>query len=401
MKFNYQARTKEGEIQTGTVEAPSREAALNLLRKHGLYLTALEKIAARPIYARKIKIFQRTSRKDIVLFSRQLSIMFKSKVSLSETLRTLASQTKNPDFKEKLLTLVENVEGGTSLSQALKNYPKLFSPFYVAMVKSGEVSGNFSDVLNYLANHLEKEYHFLSKIRGAMIYPAMIVFVVLIVLALMMFFVIPNLMKLMEETQQELPFITKVVMGLSVFLKHWGWLVLAGLVGLIFLGLQYYKTSAGKKRLDRLVLRLPLIGDFLKMLYLSRFASNLSTLISGGLPIARALKITGNIIGNSVYKDIILKSQEGVRRGVPISSILEKYPQAFPAMFCQMTLVGEKTGTLDKTLMDVVSFYQKETDRRIDILLSILEPLLIIFLGLVVVGLMAAVLLPLYSMMSI
>ena len=401
MKFNYQARTKTGQVQNGTVEAPSKEAAFNLLRKHGLFLTAIEAAGAPPIYAKQIKIFQRVSRKEIVLFSRQLSIMFKARISLIESLRTLGQQSVNLDFKDKIFTLVEKIEGGTPFSQALKTYPKLFSVFYVAMVKSGEVSGNLPNVLNYLANHLEKEYHFSSKIRGAMIYPCLILVIVLLVLGMMMFFVIPNLTEMLKETEGELPLITRIVLASTDFLKYWGWLFLIFLGFAIFLLLRYRKTKAGRQAFDKFFLKMPLLGNFLKIAYLSRFASNLSVLISGGLPIARALKITADIIGNTVYKKIILKCQQAVRKGVSISSTLKKYPLVFPPMFAQMTLVGEKTGTLDKTLMAVVSFYQKEVDRRLDLLLSILEPAMIIFLGLVVAGLMATVLLPLYKLMSV
>lgn len=397
MKFNYQTRTKEGEIQTGIVEAASKEAALNLLYKHGLYVTFLEE-AALPIYAKRIKIFERISRKDIVLFSRQLSIMFKSEISLVEALGTLANQAKNSDFKEKILKLSEEVEGGTPLSKALSRYPKLFNHFYVSMVKSGEASGKLSGALDYLADHLEREYHLASRIRGAMIYPALVVFVVLVVLFLMMFFVVPHLTEVLEVTGQELPIVTQIVIGLSGFSRKWGWILILGLaIFTVIIFRYYYKTAEGKKFFEKFFLKLPLIGEFLKMVYLSRFAENLSTLISGGLPIAKALEISGEIVGNTVYKEIIFQTRDEVRKGERISSVLQRHPEAFPPMFCQMVLVGEKTGTLEKTLINVVDFYQKEVDRTIDNLLSILEPLLIIFLGLIVAGLMASILLPLYK----
>ena len=182
MKFNYQARTKKGEIQLGTVEASSREAAIALLQKYGLYVTVLEEAEAPPIYARRIKFFERIPASDIVLFSRQLSILFKSKVPLVEALEVLAIQTKNPDFKEKIFKLAEDVEGGTSLSGALSRHPKIFSSFYIAMVKAGEASGKLSEALRYLAEHLEREYRLISRIRGAMIYPAMVIIIAILVL---------------------------------------------------------------------------------------------------------------------------------------------------------------------------------------------------------------------------
>ena len=400
MKFNYQARTTKGEIQSGIVEASSREAATALLRKHGLYVTILEEVTAPPLYAKRIKIFERISRSDIVLFSRQLSIMFKSKVPLVEALRVLSAQTASLELKEKILELSEEVEGGTSFSGALSRYPKIFSSFYVAMVKAGEISGTLSESLEYLAEHLEREYHLTAKMRGALMYPSLIVFVVFLVLALMIFFVIPHLSEVLIGTGQELPVVTKAVIGLAAFLKNWGWVIVLGIVILILAGFRYYRTEKGGKFFDRTFLKLPIIGPFLKMLYIARFAENLSTLISGGLPIASALQTVGEIVGNTRYKEVIFDARDKVRKGEPISSVLARSPEVFPPVFIQMTLVGEKTGTLDSTLMNIVNFYKKEIDRIIDNFLSILEPALIVILGVIVAGLMLAILIPLYQMIA-
>jgi len=396
MKFNYQARTKKGEIQAGVIEASTKEAAILLLQKYGLYLTYLEEVKV-PFYAKSVEIFQKISRRDIVLFSRQLSIMFASKVSLVEALVTIASQTKNFEFRERILDLSRQVEGGSAFSKALSRHPQIFSSFYISMVKSGEESGKLSESLAYLADHLEKEYYLTSRIQGAMIYPSMVIIVVLVVLLLMIFFVIPQVAKVFQESGQALPIITQLVISLSLFLKKWGFLFIGLLVGFIIFVLRYIKTSEGKENFDKISLRLPIIGELLKMVYLSRFAENLSTLISGGLPIARALETTGEIVGNTVYKRIIFLTRDEVQRGEPISSVLRRYPETFPPLFCQLTLVGEKTGTLQKTLLNIVDFYQKEVDRSTENLLTILEPVLIIFLGVIVAGLMAAVLIPIYK----
>ena len=401
MRFNYQARTPTGEVQSGTVEASSKEAAVSLLQRHGLYITFLEEVAAPPVYAKRIKIFERIAAKDIVMFSRQLAIMFKTKVPLVEALETLAAQTKNPDLKEKIFKLAKEVEAGTSLSKALSRYPKVFSPFFIAMVRAGEASGKLSEALSYLAEHLEREYHLSSKLKGAMIYPAMVLFVAIIVLALMMFYIIPQLTEVLLASGGELPAITKIVISLSAFLRKWGLLLILVLLILVIFAIRYSRSQEGKKFFDQISLRFPITSELVRMICLSRFAENLSTLISGGLPIARALEISGDIVGNTVYKEIIFQTRDGVRKGEPISSTLARFPEIFPPVFTQMTAVGEKTGTLDKTLLEIVSFYQKETDRTIDNLLSILEPVLIIFLGLVVGGLMASVLLPLYRVAGV
>lgn len=400
MEFNYQARTKEGNVHAGSIEASSKESAVAFLRRRELYVTFLEEVAP-DIYAKRIELFKRTTKKDIVLFSRQLAIMFKSKVSLIESLRVLASQTKNVSFKEKILKISEEIEGGTAFSQALAHYPKIFSLFYIAMVKSGEASGKLSDVLNYLANHLEREYHLMAKAKGALIYPCLIVFVVLLVSTLLGLFVMPNLIEVLEMSGQELPLATRIVIFLTGFFRRWWWLVFLLIILLIFSLFRYRSSPEGRSFFDKISLKIPIIGSFLQMIYLSRFAENLSTLISGGLPITQALEIVGDIIGNLSYKEVILKAQEEVRKGETISSTLNRVPELFSPVFVQMVLVGERTGTLDTTLMNVVDFYQKEVDRAIDSILSILEPVVIIFLGFIVAGLMLSILMPLYQTIAL
>ncbi|MFH1643237.1 MAG: type II secretion system F family protein, partial [Patescibacteria group bacterium] len=363
MKFNYQARTQDGEVQSGIVEASTAESAIALLQRQGLFVTILEGIKTSPTYAKKIELFPSISNKDIVMFSRQLSIMFKSNVSLVEGLRVLSVQTENSDFQERIRDISGEIEAGTPFSEALSKHPKLFSPFYIAMIKSGEASGKLSGSLNYLAEHLEREYHMNGKVKGAMIYPALIFLFMIIVIFAMVFFVIPNLTQVLKETGKELPLVTKIVLASTDFLKQWfGPLSILTLVG-IGSFLKYSKTDVGKKNIDEIILTIPMFGDFLKKVYISRFAENLSTLIGGGLPIARALEITAEIVGNEAYKKVIFDAQDMVRRGETISSALQKAPHIFSPMFIQMVQVGEKTGTLDKSLMDVVTFYQKETER--------------------------------------
>lgn len=401
MKFNYQVRTKTGDIQNGVVEASSKEAALDLLQRNQYFVTFLEEAEFKPIYARKIKLFSRVSQKDLVIFSRQLSLMFQSRIPLNQSLNTLGEQTRNQDFREKIFMLSENVEAGTPFSQALGRFPEIFSPFFVSMVKSGEVSGTLSESLNYLADHLESNYQLTSKLRGAMIYPAMILVVSIGVLLMMMFFVIPNLSKVLIETGQELPLVTKFVIGLSNLLRSKGWILLIVLGIILFFVLRYLRTISGSAFKDRMLLKVPVIGSFLKIIYISRFAENLATLISGGLPITEALEITGDIVGSAIYKERISEIKEGVRQGREMSGVLKRYPELFPPLLFQMVAIGEKTGTIDQSLKNVVNFYQKEVARSMENILSLVEPVLIIVLGLMVAGLMGSVLLPLYKLTSI
>ena len=400
MKFNYQARDKKGKTQSGVIEASSNEAALQLLAGHNLFVTFLEAAEARPFFEKNIAFFERTSIKDVVLFSRQLAVMFVSRVPLVEALQTLASQTRSRSFREKILRLSEQVEGGTPLSGALAKYPEAFSPFYINMVKSGEASGTLSSVLEYLAEHMEREYHLMSKIHSALVYPAFVVTLAIVVLSLLMFFVIPNLSRVLEETGAELPVITQIVLNTAGFVRGFWWLFLVFGTGAVFLFLRWKKTPEGTKMVDRVYLKVPLLGSFLRMVYLSRFAENLSTLVAGGLPIVQALDITSQIVGNTVYARIVEEAKEEVQKGNQISSVLQKYPSEFPPLFSQMVFVGEKSGTVEKTLSNIVSFYEKEVERTVEAFLSILEPALIVFLGVVVGGLLDSVLLPLYHLSS-
>ncbi len=397
MKFNYQARSKTGEIQTGMVEASNREAAFSVLKAHGLYVTALEQTTAIPFYAQKLKAIERVNKKDIVLFSRQASIMFKSNVPIIESFRAIAKQTRKSVFREKILKITTEIEGGTSLSKALSLYPKLFTPFYISMVKSGEASGKLSDVFLYLADYLEREHEFRGKIKGAMIYPIFILLVFIGVVALIMVYVIPQLSEVLKGTGQELPLVTRIVIAVSGFLEKQWWVMLIVLLGLIIGLFRFARSKTGKKFFDRNLIRLPVLGNFLKKLYLGRCALNLSTLISGGVPISQALQITGEVVNNDLYKEILIETRDEVKKGETISSVLEKYPSLIFPLFYQMITVGEKTGSLDSSLMNVVEFYQRDVDASLDNFIRLLEPVFIIILGGVVAGLMGAVLMPLYS----
>jgi type IV pilus assembly protein PilC len=398
MKFNYQVRTKDGEVQIGVIEAASREAALNLLQKHKFYVTFLKEIETKPFFSKKIDLFKkRASRKDVVIFTRQLSILFKSGVPLPESLLALANQAENPEMRETISKIEEEIEGGAALSQAFSRYPRLFVPFYVNMIKSGEAVGKLSETLSYLAEHLEREHTLNSKIRGAMIYPLFVLVVFFIISVVMVFFVFPNFSLLLSEMGEELPLITKAVMGAANFARTSGWTIFIVLLVLFFFLIRYSRTKEGKALSDRVFLRTPIIKDFLKKIYLSRFAENFATLISGGLPIVRALEITGDIVGNDVYKSIIAQTREGVKRGETMSSVLRRYPEYVPPFFVQMAVVGEKSGRIEEALSNTIDFYQAEVDKSLDNLTSLLEPIMIVFLGLIVAGLVAAVIMPLYQ----
>lgn len=396
MKFNYQGRTQVGKVQSGVVEAASREGAFEALKAHGLYVTALEEVST-PFYAKKLKIFERIGAKDVVVFSRELAIMFRSKVGLVEIFQTLAQQTTNQSFKEVIMKISEEVEGGTSLSAALAMHPSVFSNFYISMVKSGEASGKLTEIFLYLADYLEKDYEFRNKIVGAMIYPAFIFLVFIGVLVILVTYVIPQLSGFLKDSGQELPLITKIVIGISDFATQNSVLliIIIGAVGYIIF--RFLKSEQGGKMFNNWVLHTPLIGSFMMKIYLTRVAMNLSTLVSGGLPIVQSLQITSEVVGNETYQNIVLKTMDQVQKGEKMSTVLKQYPRYIPAMFYQMIVVGEKSGTIDTSLNNVVQFYESDVNKSLDGLSKLLEPLMIVFLGVIVAGLVISVLMPIYS----
>jgi len=397
MRFTYQARNSSGEIQSGIIEASSRESAFDILKNHSLFIISLNEEII-PVYAKKIKLFDRIPKKEIVYFSRQLAIMFKSKVPLIEIFQTVVKQTKNAALREIIMKVSEQVEGGSNLSAALSGHPNIFSTFYVNMVKAGEASGKLNEVFMYLADYLEKEAKLRAKITGAFVYPGFITVVFVVVIYVISVMVIPTLSQVLVSTGNELPPLTRFVFWFSDLVRTKGWMLIIGVV--ILIGGIYYFFKRNEKLRNSfftVILMTPLISGFLKKIYLARIALNFSTLVSGGIPVAQALEITGQVVGNPVYKRIINEVRDEVKKGQKISYVLGRYPQFISPLFYQMIVVGEKTGTLDTSLVNVVGFYEEETDRALESFARLLEPAMIIILGLLVGGLIAAVLLPIYS----
>ncbi len=397
MKYLYQARSKEGKLETGTVEASSREAAALLLQKYNIFVTSIKEQSPLIFRAENISFLNKVSKKDLAIFSRQLAVLLQSRVPVTQSLKSLSVQLKNPGFKEKIFKIAQLVEEGSPLSEALAAFPEIFNVFYVSLIRTGEASGKISESLSYLSDHLERESDIESQVTGAMIYPIFVICVLLLVIPIVIFFVMPKLVDLLKETTVKPPVFTQMMIDMYGFLGNYGWILLVGFFFLVLFVIYYFTTKEGRVRWDEFSLKIPFLGGFLKKTFLIRFAENISTLIGAGLSINNALKITRDTVGNSVYKKILTETEERVSEGEKISSVLVKYPDYAPPFVVQMIQVGEETGTLDKNLMQIVIFYNKEVKRSIETFTALLEPVLIIIMGIFVAFLAISVLEPLYG----
>lgn len=399
MKFNFIARNNAAEIETGQISASSQAEAIENLHGRNLVVLSCKPVLSMPFWLKDIKI-KSVKQKDLVVFSRQLSALFSAKVPLVTALRALARQQQNSYFKEIIFEIAADVEAGFILSKSLSKHPKEFSPFYINLVKSGEVSGNLESVLIYLADHLEKQYYLATRVRNAMIYPAFVFFGFIVVAVLMLILVIPNLTSILEETGQQLPVTTKMIIGLSNLLANWGWLILLVLVAGGIFAWRYIKTPQGRRMLDIIKLKMPLFGDIFRKVYIARFTENFSTLLHGGVPVLQALQVAGDVVGNVVFAEIIFEAKEGVRVGNTISSVLESSPE-IPPMVSQMIATGEKIGQLEFVLEKVATFYKQEVDDVVNTISALIEPILIVVLGVGVAILLTAILMPIYNLAGV
>ncbi|MFH1451201.1 MAG: type II secretion system F family protein [bacterium] len=397
MKFNYIARTEKGNSQSGAIEATDKSAALDILQSKGLLILKITSAEKTSFFVKEFRFFQRIKRRDVFVFFRQLAILVDADVPLVQSLKILGDQESNSQFKEIILKIAAKIDGGASFSKSLSDYPKLFSSFAVNLAKTGEVSGGLKESLEYLAEHLEKEYYLISKVRGAMAYPGFILGAFVIAGILVMTMVIPNLTSILTESGQELPWSTKLVIFSSDVLKNYGWLLFLLLVGLSVFVWKYNQSKEGKAQIDAIKLKIPIFGKILQKTYLARLAESLSVLIKGGVSIVEALSISGNVVGNAVFAKIIFQARDDVKVGKTISSSFENYKE-IPPMFNQMIRTGEKTGKIESILSKLSVFYNKEVENVVNNLSQIIEPLLLILLGIAVAILVFAVFMPIYGL---
>ena len=397
-RFIYKAKDKSGQVVTGEVEASSDQVAAKLVRSKGLIVISLK--IKREFGLNLIKKFKdRITFADVSTFTRQLATMVNAGLPITEALVILRSQAKG-SMQKMAAQVLADVEGGDSLSAAFSHHPKVFSPTYIALVKSGEVGGVMDEVLVRLADNLEKQQEFRGKVKGALIYPAIIVIGMVLVGLIMMIFVIPRLTSLYSEFNAELPTPTKILIGISTFVIRF-WPLFLALFGGGLYGLSLYrKTTKGRRKTDELVFKIPVFGDLQRQIILTELTRTLSLMVGAGVSILEGLNITAGVVGNVVIADALRDTAKQVEKGFPVAFSFAKHPEAFPFILSQMVAVGEETGKMDEVLTKVSHIFEIESDQKVKTLTSAIEPIVMVVLGLGVGFLVIAIILPIYNLTS-
>jgi type IV pilus assembly protein PilC len=391
--FTYTARAFNGDLRTATIDASSRDDVIAQLRKQRLSVVKIDQDAVKKIGRGSIKT------RDVVIFTRQFSTMINSGLPLVQALTILADQTDNKALAEVTKKVVFDVESGNTVADALSKHPRAFTNLYVNMVAAGEAGGILDTILMRLATFLEKNDALVRKVKGAMIYPSVIMSVAAIAIVVLLIFVIPVFENMFGSVGLALPLPTRIVIGASRFLKSYWWLLGAIIIVGVYMLRKYYASNSGKLVIDRLMLKMPVLGDVLRKSAVSRFTRTLGTLISSGVSILEGLEITAKTAGNRVIQDAIMQSRSSIAGGDTIAQPLQK-SKVFPPMVISMIAVGEQTGGLDEMLSKIADFYDEEVDAAVSNLLSLLEPIMIVFLGVVVGGMVVAMYLPIFDMIN-
>jgi type IV pilus assembly protein PilC len=390
--FEYTARNVAGETTTGTLDLPSLDEVRQHLRRNNLRIVRVRE-------QQKKKRARGIPTRDIVVFTRQFATMINSGLPLVQALDILAQQTENKVLAEVTRQVVYDVESGNTLADALDKHRNAFSQLYVNMVAAGEAGGILDTILLRLATFLEKNDAIIRKVKGAMIYPAVITSVAAIAILVLLVFVIPTFQQMFASVNLELPLPTRIVIAMSDLLQAWWWAMILAGVGIVFAIRQWYQTDRGRLVLDRTLLKFPVLGDLLRKSAISRFTRTLGTLLSSGVSILDGLEITARTAGNRVIHDAVMESRGSIAGGETIAGPLEE-SQVFPPMVTSMIAVGEATGGLDEMLSKIADFYDDEVDAAVSALLSLMEPVMIVVLGVVVGGMIVAMYLPIFDMIN-
>ena len=397
MLFTYSAIDQDGHERSGTIEAPSQDIAIGALQRRNLIISAIKSSEKSSFFDLDMPFFNRVSNKDIVILSRQIATLFEAQVSALRVFRLLAAEVESKQLAIVLTTVGDDLQGGISISKALSRHPKVFTTFYVNMVHAGEESGKLSETFVYLADYLDRTYEVVSKAENALIYPVFVIAVFFGVMGLMLTLVIPKISAVLIDSGQPIPFYTGIIIGLSNFLIHYGFILLVLLAAGVFYVLQLQKTESGKLLIDRVKLSIPYVGDLYTKMYLARIADNFSTMLLSGISVVEAIDITSSVVGNAAYQEVLADVALAVKGGSPISDALDKHAE-IPGIMVAMTKVGEETGELGRILATLAKFYNREVSNAVDTLVGLIEPIMIVMLGVGVGILLTAVLMPIYNL---
>ena len=399
MKFKYVARTRDGKTQSGSVEASGIRSATALIKSQDLIVVSLEEHKGGFSVDQFFKSLKGISSNEVVNFTRQLATMISAGLSLSEALNILKQQVSNASFKTILQSIQSDVAGGTSFSNALTKFPEVFDPTYIALLTAGEASGNLDDVLLRLAEKLEKSREFKSKLKGAMIYPIIIVIAMVGVMGVMVVFVIPKLSEMYDSLHIELPLPTQILIALSDFTIGYWYIIIIGVAGWI-IGYSYFKkTTTGKYVLDKIALKVPIFSKIVILGVLTEFARTLALLMRSGVNIIDGLDIVANATSNIYFKEEIFAAREKVEKGIPLSEPITD-SKLFPPIVGQMISVGERTGQMDEILFKTSAYFESEADQAVKNLTTALEPIIMVMLGLMVGVLILSIITPIYKLTS-
>ncbi len=394
--FEYTARNLKGDLVKDQVDLPSKDDVVAHLRKNRLVVVQV-RVAPRAMSMPKLGGGVKT--RDVVVFTRQFATMINAGLPLVQALDILAQQTENKTLAGVTRQVVYDVESGQTLADALRKHPKAFSDLYVNMVAAGEAGGILDTILQRLAQFLEKNDAIIRKVKGAMVYPAVIMTVAVVAVAVLLIFVIPTFQNMFASVNLDLPLPTRIVIGMSNVLKGYWWAIIGVIAISVFAITRYYKTAAGRLQIDALMLRFPVLGDLLRKSAVSRFTRTLGTLISSGVSILDGLEITARTAGNMVIHNAVMESRQSIAGGDTISAPLQR-SKVFPPMVISMIAVGEQTGGLDEMLSKIADFYDEEVDAAVGTLLSLMEPIMIVVLGVIVGGMVVAMYLPIFDMVN-
>ena len=395
MLFKYKALENSGKGIEGSIEAISMDVAVGSLQKRGLIIVEIDS-AEKESWLSKMHFGSGVSSKDLVMLSRQMATLFEAQVSALKIFSLLAAEMENEVLRRSLNQVAEDLQAGNSISKALAKHPAIFSDFYVNMVRSGEETGKLNETFNYLADYLNRNYEVVSKAKNALIYPAFVITVFIAVIALMFAVIIPKISLIIVESGQAIPFYTKIVFSISDFFVGYGFIIPVAAVVIGFFVMRYARTAEGKSNLAHLRLRVPYLGNLYRKLYLSIIADNMNTMVLSGIPMVKALEVTSAVVGNEVYRQILEESLAAVKGGSSLSQAFSQYEE-IPSMLVQMIRVGEETGELGSILGTMAHFYQREVIDAVDTLVGLIEPIMIVALGIGVGVVMASVLIPIYD----